>query len=80
VHRLQRLVLRSFVLCTDRCVAVAVAAQDTAKGKEDFSCGQYSGDDVQTEAILVGRPVLLVQPASAECRLEPSAKHSYMLP
>jgi hypothetical protein len=27
--------------------------QDTAKGKEDFSCGEYSGDDVQTEAILV---------------------------
>lgn len=26
--------------------------QDTAKGKEDFSCGEYSGDDVQTETIL----------------------------
>jgi hypothetical protein len=28
--------------------------QDAAKGKEDFSCGQYSGDDLQIEAILVG--------------------------
>jgi hypothetical protein len=30
-----------------------VRLQDQAKGKEDFSCGAYSGDEQQTEAVLV---------------------------
>lgn len=34
------------------------ALQDAAKGKEDFSCGQYNGDDQQIEAVLVSSACL----------------------